>query len=35
MIALPDGKAVADANAKRDAAIEEQQRQWLAKSGQR
>jgi creatinine amidohydrolase/Fe(II)-dependent formamide hydrolase-like protein len=31
----PDGIAVADANAKRDAAIEEQQRQWLAKSGQR
>ena len=35
MIALPDGAAVADANAKRDAAIEEQQRQWLAKNGQR
>jgi len=32
---LPAGAAVADANAKRDAAIEDQQRQWLAKSGQR
>lgn len=32
---LPDAAAVADANAKRDATIEEQQRQWLAKNGQR
>jgi creatinine amidohydrolase len=32
---LPEWAAIADANAKRDAAIEEQQRQWLAKSGQR
>jgi serine/threonine protein kinase len=28
-------EAEVDANAKRDAAIEEQQRQWLAKNGQR
>ena len=35
IIAMPDGAAISDANAKRDAAIEEQQRQWLAKSGQR
>jgi hypothetical protein len=32
---LPEGAALADANAKRDAEIEEQQRQWLAKNGQR
>jgi hypothetical protein len=32
---LPGATALADANAKRDAAIEEQQRQWLAKNGQR
>ena len=32
---LPELAAVADANTKQDAAIEEQQRQWLAKSGQR
>ena len=35
MTKLPDGAAIADDNAKRDAAIEEQQRQWLAKNGQR
>jgi creatinine amidohydrolase/Fe(II)-dependent formamide hydrolase-like protein len=35
MVALPDGAAIADANAQQDAAIEEQQRQWLAKNGQR
>ena len=32
---LPDLAAIAAANAKRDAAIEEQQRQWLAKRSQR
>jgi creatinine amidohydrolase/Fe(II)-dependent formamide hydrolase-like protein len=32
---LPNRAAITDANTKRDAAIEEQQRQWLAKSGQR
>jgi creatinine amidohydrolase/Fe(II)-dependent formamide hydrolase-like protein len=31
----PEAAAVAAANAKRDAAIEEQQRQWIAKSDQR
>ena len=31
----PEAAAVADANAKRDAAIEEQHRQWLAKNGLR
>jgi len=35
MTKLPEGAALADANAKRDAEIEEQQRQWLAKNGQR
>jgi len=35
MTKLPEGRALADANAKRDAEIEEQQRQWLAKNGQR
>jgi hypothetical protein len=32
---LTEGAALAAANAKRDAEIEERQRQWLAKSGQR
>jgi hypothetical protein len=30
---LPEGAALADANAKRDAEVEEQQRQWLVKNG--
>jgi hypothetical protein len=35
MTKQPDGAAIAAANAKRDAEIEERQRQWLAKNGQR